>query len=208
MKGFLFLVMALLVSHAAPAAAAGDVFEVSLFSMTLPVQFQTLDSHGKQVIATKTLKTADIVNLALGRPLSTKLDKATETLAFAADASTPGAGSTIVVFNPTTNTITATPFTTSNFILLSNQDFSKNVAYSNIDVQATTVGDFTHNALLATTFTVSGVGKSGSSFSSTSVAGPVSFTFTDASNVPTTITGVVSKGKGKAGKFLVVLGVF
>jgi hypothetical protein len=61
---------------------------------------------------------------------------------------------------------------------------------------------------VATTFTVSGVGKSGSSFSSTSVAGPVSFTFTDASNVPTTITGVVSKGKGKAGKFLVVLGVF
>jgi hypothetical protein len=74
-------------------------------------------------------------------------------------------------------------------------------------VQATTVGDFTHNALLATTFTVSGVGKSASSFSSTSVAGPVSFTFTDAANVTTTIVGLVVKGKAKAGKPLAVLGV-
>jgi hypothetical protein len=187
-----------LVMRSAPAPATTDTFVVFAASVTLPVLFQTIDSHGQQVIATKTLKTADPVNLALDRSLATKLDKATETLAFASDVSTPGAGSKLIVFNPTAQTITATVFTTSNFVLLSNQDFSKNAAFSDVTIQTTAVGDPAHNGFQTTTLAMAGTGKSAGAFSATSMGGPITITFTDASNVTTTIGGLVVKGTLKA----------
>jgi len=196
------LLASALAFHAAGAAALSDVFEIEKATVTLPVVYQTLDSHGLNVLATKTLKTDDLVNLALGRSLATKLDKSTEVLAFAADASTPGAGSKLIVFNPTTKTITATVWNFGNdFVLLSNDDFSKNSAYGSMVVVATTAGDPAHNGLLTTTLTAAGTGKFGS-LSSTAVIGPVSFTFTDKNNVTTTINGIVLNGKAKGSGFL------
>jgi hypothetical protein len=209
MKVAIMVLTGVLVMRSAPAPAAiADTFAVFAASVTFPVMFQTTDAHGNQVIATKTLKTPDVVNLALGRSLATKLNKATETLAFASDVSTPGAGSMLVVFNPTLQTIVATVFTTSNFVLLSNQDFSKNAAFSDVTIQTTVDGDPVHNRFQTTTLAMAGTGKSAGSFSATSMGGPITITITDASNVTTTIDGLVVKGKLKAsGKQLAQLGV-
>jgi hypothetical protein len=198
MKVAMIVLSVALVMRSAPAPAVADTFVLFAASVTLPVLFQTTDSHGQQVIATKTLKTADIVNLALGRSLTTKLDKTTETLAFASDVTTPGAGSKLVVFNPTTQTIIATVFTTSTFVLLSNQDFSKNAAFSDVIVQKTGVGDPAHNGFQTTALAMAGTGKSAGSFAATSMGGSITIKFTDASNVTRTIDGLVVKGKLKA----------
>jgi len=206
MKRFLSsCVLATILALPAAAAAIIDTFEIEKATVSLPVVFQTLDSHGMNTLATKTLKTNDLVNLALGRSLATKLDKSTEVLAFAADASTPGAGSALVVFNPATKTITATVWNFGNdFMLLSNEDFSKNSAFGSMVIVATATGDAAHNALHATTLEAAGTGKFGS-LSSTAVIGPVSFTFTDANNVTTTINGIVLKGKAKGSGALGVI---
>ena len=55
-----------------------------------------------------------------------------------------------------------------------------------------------------TTLEAAGTGKFGS-LSSTAVIGPVSFTFTDANNVTTTINGIVLKGKAKGSGSLGVI---
>jgi len=181
---------------AAPALRA-DTFAVYKVSVTLPVVHQTLNAQGKQVLATRTLKTPDIVNLALGRPLSTKLDPATEVLAFASNVTTPGAGSLLVVFNPATDSITTTVFSTSGFVLLADEDFRKNVAFAHADIQATGLGDPGLNGFQASTLAMAGTGKSSGSFATTSAAGPLSFTSTEG-GVTTTLSGLVTKGKLKA----------
>ncbi len=159
-------------------------------------------------MATKTLKSDDIVNLALGRALGTKLDSKTEVLAFASDVSTPGAGSMLIVFNPSTTQITTTIFNTSNFVLLSNQDFTQNDAFSGVTIQATSLGDPVHDGFQQTTVAMGGTGKSSGSFATSSVAGPISFAFTT-NDVTTTIDGLVLKGKLKAsGPQLAQLGGF
>lgn len=202
--GTLFGMLALVVVPSGRATA--DTFEVSKASVTLPVVYQTLDSHGVQILATKTLKTADVVNLALGRSLATKVNKKTEVLALAGNATTPGADSQVVVFNPQTNTITAKVWDFGNdFVLLSNEDFSKNAAAGSMVFATTAVGDPVHNGFSTTTVTMGGTGKAQAVATSTAIVGPLSFKFTDASNVTTIINGLVLKGKFKSGGFLAVL---
>jgi hypothetical protein len=196
MKLAILLLAALASVGFAPPPTA-DTFAVFKCSVTLPVVFQTLNGKGQQVLATKTLKSDDLVNLALGRPLGTKLDSTTEVLAFASDVSTPGAGSKLIVFNPTAQDVTTIVFLTDNFVLLSNETFTQNEAFSNALITETSLGDPVHNSLHAKTMAMAGTGKSSGSFASTSVAGPFSFTSTTG-GVTTTTSGLVLKGKLKA----------
>lgn len=190
-------VLALLLP-AADTSDAGNTFALFKCTVTLPVVHQTTNTQGEQVLATVKLDSADLVNLALGRPLDTKLDKDTEVLAFASNQTTPGAGSRLVVLNPGNDTVTATVFLTSDFVLLHNEDFSKNSAFAHGDIQATVLGTPAENGFGASSLALSGNGKSAGSFSSTAVTGPVSFVFTDDDGLHE-IEGVVLKGKLKAG---------
>jgi hypothetical protein len=175
-----------------------DTFALFKCTVSLPVVYQTTNAKGHQVLATFKLNGNDLVNLALGRSLDTKLDPKTEVLAFASDQSTPGAGSQLVVFNPTSQAVTATVFSTSDFGLLSNEDFTQNAAFATANFNFTVVGDPGHDALIFGALAVGGTGKSAGSFASTSVAGPFEFRFTDDQEVTTTIEGLVLKGKIKA----------
>jgi hypothetical protein len=106
MKHLLIFALALLATvH--PAAAATDFF-IFKISVSLPVMRV---QAGK--VETKTFAANDIVNLALGRKLGSKVDAKTELLALATTYDDPfvteaPAGSQVVIFNPQTKTITAT----------------------------------------------------------------------------------------------------
>ncbi len=148
------------------------------------------------------LSTNDVINLALGRSLTTKPDKKTEVLALAADDSTPGTESQLIVFNPTTKTFTTQVWSLSNVTLISNADFTSIAGAADANFIATTLGNPALNGFGATTLSGGGTGK-GSGFSakatSTSLSGPITLEFTDGSNVTTTINGIVINGKFKAG---------
>jgi hypothetical protein len=200
------LALALLVPTSASGGAGGDTFVVFKCSVSLPVVHSTTNAKGHVVLATFKLDSADIVNLALGRPLDTKLDPQTEVLAWASDVTTPGAGSQIVVFDPGTDTITALVCDSSAFVLVSDEDFSKNAAFANLELQATSLGEPLENGFADSTLSAAGTGKNSGSFSSTALAGPVSFKFTEGGET-TTIEGVVTKGKLKvSGPQLAFLG--
>jgi hypothetical protein len=193
-----FLALALALLPGAQASSDGtDTFALFKCTVSLPVVHQTTNAKGHQVLASFKLDGNDLVNLTLGRSLDTKLDKATEVLAFASDQSTPGAGSRLVILNPSTHEVTATVFFTTNFVLVNNEDFTQNDAFADAQLQESSLGDPAHDALHASTIAVAGSGKSAGSLQSTAVAGPVSFTFTDAQDVTSTIEGVVLKGKLK-----------
>lgn len=205
MKTSLLALAALLSVAAAPGPGDGDTYQVFRCNVTLPVVHETLNAKGEQVLATLTLKSADILNLALGRPLGTQPDKATEVLAFASNSTTPGAGSVLVVFNPQTDQVVTTVFATSGFVLLHDEDFSKNVAFAQADIQATSLGTPAENGFLASTLSTGGNGKSAGSFAASSLAGPVHLRFTQAGET-TEIEGLVLKGRLKAsGPTLAVL---
>lgn len=188
-----------------PGPGDGDTYQVFRCSVTLPVVHETLDAKGEQVLATLTLKSDDILNLALGRPLGTKPDKATEVLAFASNSTTPGAGSLLVVFNPQSEQVTTVVFATSGFVLLHDEDFSQNVAFAQADIQATSLGTPAEHGFLASSLSTGGKGKSAGAFAATSLAGPVHLRFTQGGET-TEIEGLVLKGRLKAsGPTLAVL---
>ncbi len=198
------LACGLVLALTAPASAAPSVtLEFWKAALTMEIQ---VGSPGGPIVKRK-LKSNDVVNLALGRPLSTKVDKKTEVLALAGDASTPGPQSSVVVLNPTTLTITATVWTFTDFTLLNNADFSLNYVTAEANFVATTLGTPAQNGFHASTIGVAGVGKhadSGAlSVTSTAVAGPVSF-----SDAGTLVSGLMLKGKFKTGGASVGAGVF
>jgi hypothetical protein len=166
------------------------------------VQYPGLDANNNQVVKVRKLATNDIINLALGRSLTTKPDKKTEVLTLAADNTTPGTESQVIVFNPTAQTFTTPVWTLSNITLFSNADFTSVVGAANATFVATTLGTPALNGFAASVLSGGGTGK-GTGFSakaaSTALSGPVIFTATDANNVTTTINGLVINGKFKAG---------
>jgi hypothetical protein len=187
----------------APASAGAQVtFLVFKATLEIAARFQTVDGGGNPVIGIRKLKTNDIINLALGRSLATKPDKKTEVLALAADNTTPGPLSKLVVYNPTTNTFTATVWDFSGVALFSNADFSDNVGIGNATFVATVLGDPTKNGFSSTTLSGGGTGKGtggSAKAASTALSGRIMFTTTDANNVTTTIDGLVISSKFKAG---------
>jgi len=193
---------------AVPRSSSAQVpFSFFKATLNLTVQFPGTDKNGNPVVSSRKLSSNDILNLALGRSLTTKPDKNTEILALAADGCSPGADSRLIVYNPQANAVTATVWTQSNVTLVFNGlEDSSAVGVANLDVQATTLGDPTHNGLAASVLFVGGSGKgtgSGISGSASSMNGSLTFTVTDGNAAPVTIHGIVTAGKFKAGgKFL------
>jgi hypothetical protein len=202
-RSLITLTLAALLLALAPARAGAQVtFLVFKATLELAVRFQTVDGGGNPIVAVRKLKTNDVINLALGRSLATKPNKATEVLALAADDSTPGPLSRLVVYNPATNTFTTTVWTLSGVALFSNTDFSDNVGIGNATFAATTLGDPAKNGFSSTTLAGAGTGKGtggSAKAASTALSGRVKFTTTDANNVTTTIDGLVVSAKFKAG---------
>jgi hypothetical protein len=191
-----------------PTASRAQIpYTIYKATVNLTVQFQGTDKNGNPAVLVRKLSSNDILNLALGRSLTTKPDKNTELLALALDDGSPGEASQLVVWNPTAHSITTVVWMQSNAQLFFNGvDDSSGVGIANINIQATTLGDPTHNGFTASTLFGGGSGKgngSSVSASATSLSGPVTFTVTDGNAAPATISGVVTDGKFKAGgKFL------
>jgi hypothetical protein len=196
----LFVLAFALPAFAIPAPAAVTL-EIWKAGLTLEMQ---IPGPAPGTIAKRVLKTNDVINLTLGRPLTTKIDKKTEILALAGDASTPGPESQVVVFNPTARTITATLWTFSNFVLLNNPDFSLNYVVTDVTFVATTLGVPAQDGFLASTIAIAGSGKHANGAlgaTSTAISGPVSFHAGG-----TLVSGIILKGKFKtSGGFLAAI---
>ena len=194
----LSLSVVLLLTPTAPAHAGAVVYEV--WKAALSLQLQVPGPSGS--VITRKLSNSDVINLALGRPLTTKPDKKTEIVALAGDASTPGPASQLVIFNPTTLAVVTKIWTLNNFILVNNPDFSVDFVATNASFVATTLGTPAQDGFLASSITVAGSGKFGGkgglSASATSISGPISFRAGG-----TLASGIILKGKLKiSGKTL------
>ena len=195
------LAIVMLLILAAPAPA--DIVTLQVWKAALSLALQAPGPSGS--VVKRTLGNNDVINLALGRPLTTKPDKKTEIVALAGDSTTPGPESQIVVFNPVTKTIVTTIWTFNNFILLNNPDFSVDFVATDASFVATTLGTPAQDGFLASSIAVAGSGKFGStgglSASATSLSGPINFRVDG-----TLVNGIILKGKLKiSGGILAVL---
>src|SRR5262249_39666142 len=139
---------------------------------------------GNQIVV-RTLKESDVLNLALGRALGTKVDKKTEVLAVAINAD-DNVGS-VIVFDPSQNGLAQVTTTVAES---TSQDLEK--AYLNSGgkgygaatgtVAATTLGNPAQNGLLQSTLWGGGGGSSSAARSASvqgTIAGRLSFRVTE-----------------------------
>ena len=204
----LAVVMLVSLLLAVPATSQAQIpFAIFKATVNLTVQFAGMDKSGNPAVLVRKLSSNDILNLALGRSLTTKPDKNTEVLALALDDGSPGDASQLVVWNPTAHSVTTVVWAQTNAHLIFNGvDDTSGVGIADVNIQATTLGDPTHNGFAASVLFGGGGGKGNGvsvSASATSLSGPLTFTVTDGNAAPVTISGVVTAGKFKAGgKFL------
>lgn len=198
---------ALLALAVSATGAAGADFLIFPLKVSLPVNTVVIGMETDQVAKT-TLKEKEIVNLALGRPLATKVDKKTEVLALAIDFA--GAAAKVVVFNPAASgaarLTTTVALTTLDFASASTAKGKEGQGTATLTVQETTLGTPTQFALRGTTALATGLGKA-SPFVPPGldvalsvqgfVAGRLTFTAV-AGGQPTTFAGFVVNGKAKA----------
>ncbi len=192
-----------------PAAAAFPV-DFFVYNVTLKLVVQEVTPDG--VVVTRKLGNNEIINLALGRPLTTKVDKKTEILAGAGTYAEHANASKLIVFDPSQNgtaqikatvgTLSALDFENASFP--SKTTF---LGFGTVGFAPTTVGDPAHNGLLQSTLQGGGNGSGthdpfglGQSkvAAKGSMTGRIRFVFTDA-NGTQTFDGLVLKGQGKAG---------
>jgi hypothetical protein len=197
-----------LLANAEPARATD--FYVYKVTVKLVAQMVIVGSQ-TDVIVTRKIGNKEIINLALGRPLDTKVDGKTAILAGAGTYAADALQSKLIVFDPSQNGVAQIKATVGT---LSNLDF--NTAYLASTSQgagigtgvlaATTLGDPNKNGFLQSTFNGGGTGSGshdpfgGSSkvAGKGSASGRLRFKFTDASNVTQLFDGIVVKAEGKA----------
>jgi hypothetical protein len=197
MKNFklLFLLAATL---ATAFHVKADTYELYKIKVSLPVHYQSTDANSNPVVKTITLNNADIINLALGRSLATKVDPTLLTLVLAGDASTPGTDSFVGIYNLKYGFITAV-WTLPTFILANTgQNYTKDYVFTEVSVPTTTVGDPTHFGFQASTFYMGGSGtRAGSgklNVTAKSVCGQLNLVLSDSNNVATTYNGFLVNG--------------
>jgi hypothetical protein len=187
------------VLSALPAAATD--FLVFPVKVSLPVRMVEVGTDPDTIVERKFTQ-KDIVNLALGRPLGTKVDKAREILAFAsARFEEDTLEGRLIVFDPSQNglaqvrTIVLVPTSVDREIALL-EGGTQGQGTATGQVQETTLGDPTKNALHAVTGWGSGAGsKKGDKRSLKGiVAGRVSLTLTENGQTKT-FSGYVVNGK-------------
>jgi hypothetical protein len=182
-------------------AAATDFF---VFPVKISITIDMVEGGAPtDRIVKKTLKEKDLVNLALGRPLGTKVDKKTEVLAVALARSEPDTQGKAIVFDPSQNglaqitTIVALPTVLDRETAYLG---SKRQGQGTLtgEVQETTLGNPAMNALHSTTIWGGGGGtSSGAKISMKGVvAGRMSLTMTE-NGQTTTFAGFIVNGKGK-----------
>ncbi len=194
---------------AAPAFATTTDFFVFKAAVTLPATMIVERMGATDLFITRKLTANDLVNLALGRPLGTKVDKKTEILAVAVTFLEDAQESKLIVFDPSQNGVAQEKAVVGHVTSLDARKGSKSngesgVGAGSFDFDATAIGDFAHNGLLAST--LEGGGTAGGPFGSDFVAkgsgkvtvtGHVKFTFTE-DGVTSVFDGIVTQGTAKA----------
>jgi hypothetical protein len=200
------LTVAAVVFTAMQSAANADWFFIFKAVAMMPVQQEATDSKGNDIIIKKTLGSNDLVNLALGRSLSTKPNPDTEILALAHNSTTPST-SKLIVYNKNTQQIVATICKTTSLPGIQqtdklNTEKEKGDGIAVVSFQATTLGTPAKNGVTsATTAYGAATGSwtptpTGPVFAlkATALIGPMKFRVTDASNVTTNFDGLVVNG--------------
>lgn len=192
-----------------PGRASATDFYVYKASVKLAVQ-QVVVGQEVDTVVTRKLGNKEVINLALGRPLDTKVDGKTEILAVAGTYANDAAQSKLIVFDPSQNgvaqvkTVVGT-LTSLDFISAYQASKSTGSGIGTGVLAETTLGDPTKNGFLASTFSGSGAGSGthdpfgGNSKTSAkgSASGRLKFRFTDASGVTQLFDGIVVKAEGK-----------
>ena len=196
---FASLGIALLAQTLGTRPAAADDFFVFAVKTSLPVN-QVVNGG----VVNRTLKEKDLVNLALGRPLATKLDKKREILAVAVPRFPEDfQDGKVIVFDPSQNglaqvtTVVAEPTVIDReYAQLANGTQGHGTITG--ETVETTLGDPAKNALQPAIAWASGAGKEQNHKGAVKgiVAGRMSFTVTE-NGQTRTITGFVVKGKVK-----------
>jgi hypothetical protein len=162
MRGVAVAAAVALVAAALPRPAAAAEFFVFPIKVTLPVQSVIIGMEVDRVTKT-TLKEKDVVNLALGRALRTKVDKKTEVLAVALtpEPPSPSALAKLVVFNPTLGSVTTVvgDATVLDYDAVTGSDGSQGQGTVTVAIQPTPGTPGPH-ALLASTLRATGAVKS------------------------------------------------
>jgi hypothetical protein len=195
---------------------AGPVLAVDFYvykaTVKIVAQQVFFNPNGNDIIVTRKIGNKEFINLALGRPLDTKIDSATEVLAGAGTYANEAAASKLIIFDPSQNglaqikavvgTIDSIDFTNA---YLSSK--SQGVGFGTASIAATTLGDPTKNGFLPFTLNCDGQGAgSHDPFGGNAKVsgkgngqGRLRFVFTDASNVTQTFDGIIVKAQGKGG---------
>lgn len=207
------LLVAFVVQFSAGRASAATTLYVYKASLTLPATMVIVRNNmPTDLIVTRKLGTKDVINLALGRPLGSKVDSKTEILAAAVTFEPPSQAplAKVIVFDPSQNGLAQI---TTVVATLSSLDYqtaylsskSQGLGISTAQMQPTTIGDFAHNGLLASTLTGGGVqsgahilgGNSNPKLShKSSFQGRIKFVTTE-NNVTSTFDGFVVGGQFK-----------
>ncbi len=194
-----------------PRAARAADFLVFPAKMSLAIRSVIFGFDVDRLIKT-TLKENDVVNLALGRPLGTKVDKNTEVLAVALTTEGPSASplARLIVFDPSQAGIAAVKAVVAKTTAL---DFDsapdgKGQGMVTAVIQQTTLGTPAQNALHPSTVVATGVGTVGPLVApglvnlKAVVNGRIDFDGL-AKGKPTAVNGIIVTGKAKvAGKLL------
>lgn len=191
-----------------PRAVHAAEFLVFPVKISLPVRSVIIHFDIDEVVKT-TLKEKELVNLALGRPLKSKVDKKTEVLAIALTTEAPSTSprAQLIVFNPSQSGVAAV---TAVVAAATELDFDfvpggRGQGTVTAVIQQTTHGNPAENALNPTTVLATGAGTIGALVPpglgtavalQGAVAGRVSFT-TQTSPISGFIVGGKAKVSGK-----------
>jgi hypothetical protein len=194
-----------------PAIVTND-FGIFKVAANVQVSMVIISTDGPDVIVKKALASSDFINLALGRPLGTKINPKTEVLAAAVTFETHGAPplSKLIVCDPSqdgVNQVKTTIATLSELDFQNAYENRRNVGfgYGKGNIVATTLGDPAKNGFVASTFQVSGGGggvhldprqnnENARPIGSGNLQGPLKFIVTDKKNETTTFNGIVTRG--------------
>jgi hypothetical protein len=142
-----------------PARARAATLYVYKASLTLPATMVIVrPTESTDLIVNRKLAAKDIVNLALGRPLGTKVDSKTEILAAAITFEPPSMAphARLIVFDPSQNGIAqqktiVAKLTDLDYATAYLSSKSQGLGTATAQIQATTLGDPAHNGFLVST---------------------------------------------------------
>jgi hypothetical protein len=192
---------------AAPLASATDFFVFKAGVSLKATMIVQQPSQATDLFIVRKVGPKELVNLALGRPLGSKVDSKTEILGFAVTFAEDAQLSKLIVFDPTQNGIAQVKATVAHLTAL---DFAPGFKTSSIAgagiatiaIDATTLGNPAQNGLLASTLNGAGLASGPFGFGTITkgsgkgiVTGRLRFNVSDGGRSP--FDGYVTEGKVK-----------